>query len=145
MSRGARSPGLRSGDEADGYDEVLCLHDDDLLDDDLRNIINKLPPHVDMTVICDSCFSGTVTRLFSREGVLKKRFREPKGFISPIAKRTRRFLSSDVMQEILLSGCSDSEYSYEDSTGGVFTTNALEILHKGRLTYEEFENEIHKR
>lgn len=63
------------GDEDDGADELLCLYDMDfdddrtyLLDDDLYRLTRRLPDGADLTVILDSCHSGTATRmLFSPE------------------------------------------------------------------------------
>ena len=53
-----------SGDE-ETYDEVMCPYDtrDEVLsDDDLRAILDTLPAGVSMTVISDSCHSGSNTR-----------------------------------------------------------------------------------
>lgn len=58
------------GDEDDGADELLCLYDMDfndpdtyLLDDELRRWTETLPKGVHLTVVLDSCHSGTGTRL----------------------------------------------------------------------------------
>jgi hypothetical protein len=53
-----------SGDEP-LYDEVLCpydIADNALVDDELRELFADLPKDVRLTVVSDSCFSGTVTR-----------------------------------------------------------------------------------
>jgi metacaspase-1 len=59
-----------SGDEEDGQDELICLYDMDfndpdsyVLDDELRDWTQTLPQGVQLTVILDSCHSGTGTRL----------------------------------------------------------------------------------
>jgi hypothetical protein len=58
------------GDEDDGQDELICLYDMDfndpdtyLLDDELHAWTKKLPAGVELTVVLDSCHSGTGTRL----------------------------------------------------------------------------------
>ena len=54
----------RSGDEPK-YDEIICPYDimqSVLTDDELRGLFADLPDGVSLTVISDSCFSGTVTR-----------------------------------------------------------------------------------
>ena len=58
------------GDEPDGQDELICLYDMDfadpetyLLDDELRHWTEKLPRSVQLTIVFDSCHSGTATRL----------------------------------------------------------------------------------
>lgn len=58
------------GDEEDGVDEIFCLWDMDfnnpdsyLLDDEIRAYTERLPDGVALTIIFDSCHSGTATRL----------------------------------------------------------------------------------
>ncbi len=55
-----------NGDEADNRDEILCPTDldwyDPLRDDWLRSVFDGLRDGVSLTVITDSCHSGTVTR-----------------------------------------------------------------------------------
>ena len=58
------------GDEADRVDELICLHDMDfgnpntyLLDDELRKWTQGLPAGVQLTIVFDSCHSGTGTRM----------------------------------------------------------------------------------
>jgi len=129
----------RSGDEDDGYDEALYVYDGILLDDEIRAVIKKLPADVKMTVISDSCFSGTITRALA-EGGAKARFVKTDD-IPPAAKLKKRFLSEEDMIEILISGCSDSEYSYDAEINGrwngAMTAYALSVLRKGQ-TYNEF-------
>ncbi len=61
----------RDGDEdpADGFDELLCLHDLDfdcpetyLLDDELARWSRRVPAGVELLVTLDACHSGTGTR-----------------------------------------------------------------------------------
>lgn len=58
------------GDEPDGVDELLCLHDMDfddpetyLLDDDIYRFTKRLSEGVLLTIIFDCCHSGTATRM----------------------------------------------------------------------------------
>jgi hypothetical protein len=133
------------GDETDGWDEVICLYDEDFLDDDFRKILNKIPTGVSMTIILDCCFGGTGTRFVSTDK-FKKKFRPPKGDIPKTAKRRKSFLADESMPEILLSACSDNEYSYEDENGGVFTRIAINILNSSYpMTYVKFKEVIDKR
>lgn len=57
-----------SGDEADHRDEIFCPTDLDwsapLLDDFLRATFAKVPKGVNLTVLSDSCHSGSATRAF---------------------------------------------------------------------------------
>lgn len=61
--RTAGEPG--GGDEPDGRDEVWCLHDGLLLDDEIHHRLCRLAAGVRVLVVSDSCFSGSVTRLGS--------------------------------------------------------------------------------
>lgn len=121
-----------SGDEP-AYDEAICPYDcaDNLLiDDELRKLFRNLRKGVQLTVISDSCFSGSVTRLVADETYTdyrRIRLLDPvllgaKGLDDPgmaLNKRKEKYPQSK-MKEILLSGCSDSEYSYDALIGGVF-------------------------
>ena len=128
-----------SGDEVDSYDEALYVYDGVLLDDQLRDLIQKLQPDVHMVVISDSCFSGTVTRAMITDVSVPKYVKTDD--IPEKAKLKRRFLSEEDMLEILLSGCSDSEYSYDayinGRWNGAMSAFALTVIKKGQ-TYSEF-------
>jgi len=72
----------RSGDELDQTDECLVPYDHDwddpLLDEDLGNIIQRLPSGVNLTIVLDCCHSGTGTREFGpRVPAKKKRILPP--------------------------------------------------------------------
>lgn len=48
------------------YDEAICPHDTDsnlLIDDELRRLFKNIPEGVRLTVVSDSCHSGSVTRV----------------------------------------------------------------------------------
>lgn len=52
-------------DEDDGFDETLCPYDcldGQIIDDELREIFDEIPDEVRLTVVTDSCHSGSVTR-----------------------------------------------------------------------------------
>ncbi|HEX9938238.1 MAG TPA: caspase family protein [Longimicrobium sp.] len=46
------------GDEPDGYDETWCLHDADLIDDELAEFWRQLPRGARALVVADCCFAG---------------------------------------------------------------------------------------
>lgn len=52
----------RGGDEPDQRDEVWCLHDGPLVDDEIHHQLCKFAAGVRVLVVSDSCFSGSVTR-----------------------------------------------------------------------------------
>ena len=126
-----------SGDEP-MYDEAMCPFDcaDNLLvDDELRKLIANLPKGVHLTVISDSCFSGTVTRAALNEAVpgLKTPDDRRVRFLSPALRgkpilenpwkaksKSKGKYPESKMKEILLSGCSDKEYSYDAFIDGKY-------------------------
>jgi hypothetical protein len=52
----------RDGDEPDHRDEVWCLHDGLLIDDEIHDLLCKFAAGVRVLVVSDSCFSGSVIR-----------------------------------------------------------------------------------
>ncbi|MBN1558626.1 caspase family protein [candidate division KSB1 bacterium] len=129
----------RSGDEKDGYDEALVAYDGVIVDDELRVIIQKAQPGVHIVVISDSCFSGTVTRALM-SNIAKPRFLKTED-IPPTAVLKKKFLQDEDMVEVLISGCTDSEYSYDalinDRWNGAMTAYATSVMRKGQ-TYNQF-------
>jgi metacaspase-1 len=154
-----------SGDEA-RYDEALCPYDvaDNLIvDDDLRKLFANLPAGVHLTVISDSCHSGTVTRAAVSENFpgmktpdhRRVRFLNPGLRGDPVIsnpwkarpKGKDKYPESD-MKEVLLSGCTDREYSYDallDGTyHGAMTFYALQTIREAsyRLTYAQLHSGV---
>jgi hypothetical protein len=102
-----------SGDEPDSYDEALYVHDGILLDDDLREILGDLNSQASLVFIADSCYSGTVTRVAEDETFYAKpRFVPVVGY-HPLTPAKHHFLAEAEMLELLLTGCSDTELSYD--------------------------------
>lgn len=150
-----------SGDEPK-YDEAICPYDcaDNLLvDDELRELFSaSLPKDVHLTVISDSCFSGTVTRVAVSEFIpgLKTPDDRRVRFLSPALRgqpvlenpwkampKAKDKYPETRMKEILLSGCSDKEYSYdaliEGTYHGAMTYFALKAITEAKyhITYQQ--------
>jgi hypothetical protein len=137
-----------SGDEE--YDEAICPYDCDkhlLIDDELRELFTGLPAGVSLSVISDSCHSGTLTRAAvadSSPGAPVKddrrvRFLNPAHLGKRVLKdpgkaktRGRQRYPQAQMKEILLSGCDPTEYSYdaliEGTYHGALTATALAAI-----------------
>jgi metacaspase-1 len=154
-----------SGDEP-SYDEAMCPYDVAnavLVDDELRELCAELPRGVRLTVISDSCFSGTVTRAIVSEvlsGLLKTpddrrvRFLNPAlrgGTVLPNpwqAQPKRQQCAESKMREVLLSGCTDKEYSYDALVGGVYhgamTYYALQAIRPAnyQITYAQLHSRM---
>lgn len=158
------------GDELDGYDECWCPHDvvenGPITDDDLHTIFSKRDDNARWIVISDSCHSGTVAR-FSRINTPATtamadapqrlvRFLAPDAFMKeeadelPTALATTRVNASPPGRKdsLLMSGCKDSEYSYdawfEGRANGAFTFVALrELAELGAdATYDQWSRAI---
>jgi metacaspase-1 len=140
-------------DEPDGRDEAICLYDDVLVDDDLADILAMAPEGVRITIVLDSCHSGTMTRGFVPQGcqqdkIVKYLPPEDERFAKKVrdTKIASRMLTPHLevpMWEVLLSGCKDSEYSYdtimEGKPCGAFTYHATKLIRDNPgLTYGQF-------
>ena len=132
-----------SGDEPDYYDEALYVYDGMILDDELRGVIDEAAEGVHIVVILDSCFSGTATRL--SRGQLKPRFVPPEHAKPSHVSKRRRLLAEADMVEVLMSGCSDSEYGYDAYFGeeyhGAFSYYAKKTFLSDQ-TYKEWHEMI---
>lgn len=130
-----------SGDEGDLYDEAIYVYDGTIVDDELRSIIDKIDPQASLVVISDSCFSGSVTRLVPEKA--RPRFLPMPGFLEGRTVRKRFLLPESGMPELLISGCTDSEYSYDAEIdgryNGAMSAMAIRVIRQNPgLTYNEF-------
>ncbi len=124
----------QNGDERDRGDETFCLHDRQLLDDELYEIWPAFEPDVRILVIADSCHSGSMTHNQVRDHLVVKgldetterRINRKKGAYYAELKRelaARKAAKSVEELEIkatigLISGCMDHEQSFENTEAG---------------------------
>jgi len=125
----------KNGDEVDGYDEALVTHDfkwnDPFTDDILRDILKDHPTDADIYLIFDTCYSGGFEM---NEGDNTSRTISSKTDIKNI--NINRFgvkqKNTSTQRHLLLSGCRESQYSYETKIGaetrGLMTFNLCEVL-----------------
>jgi len=143
-----------NNDELDGYDEALFLYDGPLIDDEIRDIIRvHAKEGVFILFILDSCFSGSATRKVNvLPGHLgKRKFIPPPVWnvkkVNNTAKK-KRFLEEISLVDVLMSGCSDNESSYDafinGRFNGAFTRNAIDSYRAG-MTFQQWHAEISKR
>ncbi len=153
------------GDEPT-YDEIVCpydIADNALHDDELRELFAAVPPEVHLVAIMDNCHSGTVTRAAIGENVpglrtpdhRRVRFLNPALRGEPVLpnpwkaapKRSQKYPESG-MTELLLSGCTDKEYSYdaliEGTYHGAMTFHAIKAIRDAdyRLTYAQLHDRL---
>jgi hypothetical protein len=156
-----------NGDEADHRDEILCPTNldwnDPLRDDWLRTTFNKLRSGVSLTVIMDCCHSGSNTRAFTPpDEPIKERFlpcpldlmatesgRKLRGTLrgklgkAPRGRKRKGDIVHADIQEMLITGCRDTQTSADAEIGGTFngalTYYLVESIKetKGKLTYRE--------
>ena len=133
------------------------------MDDELRGVFVGLARGVRLTVISDSCFSGTVTRAAVGENLPGLRLPDERRvrFLNPALRgdpvlpnpwkaRPRRFekYPESKMKEILLSGSSDKEYSYdaliEGTYHGAMTYHAIKAIRESnyRITYAQLHSRL---
>lgn len=142
-----------NGDEDDGRDEALCPHDlstnGPLLDDDLHTLFLKRPAGVRITLISDSCHSGSVTRGQEDDidpGMPRIRFLPPGTWLKQeqvppqqLSAAMPRGGFTRAGSDLLLAGCRDSEYSWDTRfrgrPNGAFTYYALKTLHEVNPTH----------
>lgn len=150
-----------SGDEP-MYDEVIVPHDSsqaDITDDELRTLFADLGSGVSLTVIADTCFSGSVTRAAPlREPPDKRRVR----FLSPAARgqpvltgeqlrlaRSRRsaLYPESGMKELLLAAANDKQYAtdafIDGNYAGAMSHFAMQIIRDAN--YQISWSELHRR
>jgi len=148
-----------SGDE-EQFDEIICPYnskDANIKDDELRELFSGLPIGIKLTVISDSCFSGTVTRRIP--GVdRRQRFLDPKllgykiisNLFRFVRRKSEKYPESD-MNEILLSGCKSLEYAHDDKFGGKYhgamSYFALQTIREAnyQITYADLVKKINNR
>lgn len=148
-----------SGDE-EKFDEIICPYnskENDIKDDELRSLFSELPDEAKLTVISDSCSSGTVTRRIP--GVDRRlRFLDPSllgykivsNFFRFIRRKSEKYPESE-MKEILLSGCKSLEYAHDDKFMGEYhgamSYFALQTIREAnyQITYAELAKKLNKK
>lgn len=135
----------KDGDEADQRDEALCCYDfyqgGLITDDELNAIFSARRRGVRVTVISDSCHSGTMSRFVGsslHESGSRIKFLRPLNLTTQeaalIEKRTR-VRSAPRPGTVLISGCQDHEYSYDSNflgrPNGAMTYHLLQVLKNG--------------
>lgn len=134
-----------NGDEADGRDEVMCLYDFPtgglLSDDEMYDLFQSRRFGSRVTIFSDSCFSGTLARFANVSYHAKPRFLSPSEFLSETQlKAAARVEMTQVIDKprsgtVLISGCSENEYSYDafldGKPQGAFSAYAMKTFQPG--------------
>jgi hypothetical protein len=142
-----------SGDE-ERYDEAFCPWDmktEVIVDDELRELFANLPTGCRLTVVSDTCFSGTLTRLawIRTPDDRRKKFVRPKvlglpELRDPLEAKPNKPITESHMREVLVAACRDFEEAIDARFGsvhhGAMTFFALGILRAANydITYQDF-------
>jgi hypothetical protein len=139
----------KNGDEEDGYDEALYVYDGAIRDDDLRVIFNGFNLGVHLTVIFDTCFSKSATRVVKTE----EKYRKPRFIETDKIKKSfplkKKLLSGleEEMTEVFISACGENESAYDafidGEYQGAFSAFARDVFKKGQ-SFNEFYTELIK-
>jgi hypothetical protein len=106
----------KSGDEIDGYDECLYLHDGPLIDDVTSAILSTIKEGVHVTLGLDCCYYGGGLKDMERP---KVRFMPPKRH-TPHHTRVKRAFREGGMYYVVLSGCMENETSADAEINGIW-------------------------
>jgi len=130
-----------SGDEADGQDEALCPFDmmtaGFVRDDDIRLIVNRVPPGALAVGFIDCCHSGSIARMIRfdpRTRALndsRPRAIDPTPEMIRVHRRTRtrgRVLAPSERRDITFAACRDDQVAFETGNHGDYTTRVVPLL-----------------
>lgn len=140
-----------NNDEADGKDETWCLYDRMLIDDELAACWSRFKDGVRILMLSDSCHSGTVSRVMTKDGKLvdetpaagtrgikkgpaiAEKNKSVYNNLPPVEKNIAKG-SGIKATVILLSGCQDNQTSLDGKRNGLFTSKLLKVYNKGAFT-----------
>lgn len=118
----------KSGEEFDGLDEAICLHDDALYDDELVSLLSQFKAGVNVNIVSDTCHSQDQVRqlaMFDDE--------RPKFLKALFGRRSSKGLRPVVEASVIqYASCLSSEVSWDTDKGGFFTQKLLEIARNPR-------------
>lgn len=131
------------GDDDDGYDEGIYLHDGVVIDDDIKSSLLGIPDGATVVLAFDSCFSGTITRAINNA---KPKFMAPDKSV-PLRTKKRIRIPKEDMKWMVFSGCREDQTSADAFINGefhgAFTYYWLKALVPG-ITYEKWLSNIRK-
>ncbi len=144
----------RNGDEADSRDEAVVPADyrtaGVITDDELHAVFTQRRFGARITFLSDSCHSGTLARFADLTADSRPRYMPPINAVPDLDihrahqaehKPARGKPRTGV---VLISGCTDAEYSYDASfngrPNGAFTRAALDVLDAGSTIAEWHED-----
>jgi hypothetical protein len=161
---GTQFPDL-DGDEEDGPDEAMVPYDYGsgayLIDDDVRDLLARIPDGVNMTCFFDCCHSGTNTRFaIGKEAAGSRGLRDERRRFMPATPEMKQAHEAfrrqyhaaprapadgrEAMKNVAFSACLPNESAWESDGHGDFTLRATRLLRAGigGMTNEQFGERI---
>lgn len=144
-----------NNDEIDKRDECWVTHDMEMIiDDEIQDIIQSFDDNTKITIVSDSCHSGTITKefylSFKNNSYKKSKFLPPdlnkynqedvwKFFYS---KSQPKQIDPEKRKEILISACKDIEFAYDsefnNTNNGALSYYLFRILNRyPEITYNK--------
>ncbi len=120
-----------SGEEPDGKDEAICLHDTLLYDDEFVALLSEFREGVDINVCSDTCHSQDQVRAISFAGEQWARPKVLRLDAIPRTPETRgaKNVSASVIQ---YAACKSTEVAWDLGDGGAFTKALLRVAREQR-------------
>lgn len=121
-SHGTRIPNIEGG-----YQEAICMYDGNIVDYDLKNLINSFNSTTKVIFFSDSCHSAGVTREFLDTMNDYSYYSKAKylpsednieAFQASSEPTTRAIFDVQDDKNILMAGCKSDQYSYDASFNG---------------------------
>jgi len=159
-----------NGDEDDRLDETWCLHDGQLVDDELYHLWRAFKKGVRILVFSDSCHSGTMIKVDDFKALTRDRrssledafsflsgakalppskavetFMRHTNFYDTIQRETPKEGSPGIQATVqLISACKDSEEASDGNPNSAFTASVKRVWRDGEFSgdYREFTEQV---
>jgi len=127
---GGQVTDLNGDEQFDDYDETWCLHDRQLIDDEIFYAFSKFAAGVTILVLSDSCHSGSITKTEKKYPPESKKvgFEKSQALIDLNPEAHQELANLEIPNEddvkagiLLISGCQDHESSYTGVPNSQFT------------------------
>lgn len=141
----------RNGDEPDGYDEaIVAVNMQPVLDDEVHSMLKQRGRGGRVLLVADSCYSGAIHRSMpllsasDSNAIKQQKIRQipSSAIVSREGTVENKGKQGPISGVVLISGCTDFEYSYEGPKNGVLTGALLQTYEPGLTIRNWFLNAL---